>query len=77
MNEIGSKSGNGIWGLGCATHGFVHDSRFYSANYRIPMNSANSIDATLVEWINNLEGNNDHLDELPWPYNKPCSGVTS
>lgn len=51
LGEIVGAEGNGGWGVGCAMHGFLHASRTYSTNYRIPAGSANSIDLTLYNWL--------------------------
>jgi hypothetical protein len=75
MKSIAGRQGNGAWGVACSTHGFVHDARFYSQVYTIPMNSPNTIEVSLVNWINNTPDSHVHIDLMPWPSNKPCSGT--
>jgi hypothetical protein len=41
------------------------------------MNTPNTIEVTLVNWIKNTTGSNVYIDSMPWPSNKPCSGVAN
>lgn len=41
------------------------------------MKSKNTIDLTLYEWVKNNPLNHCHIDQVNWPDNKPCSGVTN
>lgn len=70
-----STGKNGYWAPSCAIHTFIAGVHFYSSDFRIPENSNNSIDSTMLAWVMEEKGNHHHIDQTPWPTNKPCSGV--
>lgn len=39
------------------------------------MNSNNSIDSSMLGWIMEDKNTHEHIDQVPWPLNKPCSGA--
>lgn len=76
LEDIGKNSKNGYWAPACAIHTFVGGVHFYSADFRIPAGSQFSIDHSLLSWVMEEKTSHYHSDQLPWPYNKPCSGTT-
>ena len=74
---IGKKSENGFWAPVCVDHVYSTGNRFNSPNYRVPMNSDNSVNDCLKRWINGESdpANHRHIDMTKWPDNKPCSGL--
>ena len=40
------------------------------------MGSENSIDTSLVNWIDNTNSTHVLIDSDLWPSNKPCSGLS-
>lgn len=73
---MGNSAKNGFWAPSCAIHTFITGVHFYSADFRVPLNSNYSIDESLLDWIMGKNVSHHHIDQLPWPYNKPCSGTT-
>lgn len=68
---------NGYWAPSCAVHTFITGVHFYSADFRVPQNSNNSIDSTMLGWITDDKSSHEHIDQVPWPLNKPCSGTSA
>lgn len=48
-------------------------SYLYSPEYTIPMNSGNTIDATIRAWVEKKASGHKYIDSGVWPQNKPCS----
>lgn len=75
MKSIASNSKNGGWGIACSNHVYSTGSGFYSANFRIPSESANSIEFGVSQWMSGSAGSHLYVDSVSWPNNTPCSGV--
>lgn len=66
---------NGYWAVACVKHTFIKSANFYSNSFKVPMNSANTIQASMFAWVSDDKSSHLHMDTVPWPENKPCSGV--
>ncbi|CAD8159567.1 unnamed protein product [Paramecium pentaurelia] len=65
----------GAFGVSCLEHCFTQKSIFYTPNWAIPNGSQWTIANSLGQWVQNLELNNMHVDNVYWPENNGCSNI--
>jgi hypothetical protein len=75
LTEIGSKKGNGVFGIGCKLHGLVQSEKYVSGKYTVPTSSGWTVNRAIGEWLRGGEenDNNVHLGLEPWPSNVGCA----
>ena len=76
------NAGGGAWADACIAHVQGYDGDFGdNPKYRVPGGTGVTVAESLAKWVaSNANGvvtdaANYHVDALPWPLNKPCSGL--
>jgi hypothetical protein len=74
--------GGGAWVDSCIAHVQGYDGDFGdNSDFRIPGGTGVTVAESLKQWVASnsngavLDANNYHVDQVPWPLNKPCSGL--
>lgn len=66
----------GVWGPACAQHGFTDQKSFNDPRYRVPSGSGPMAYEAIQQFLDNPDNAPWHLDEVSWPYNSGCSGLS-
>ena len=74
--EIGLKGANGFWSPSCSNHVYSPFAAYTSKAFRIPAESEYSLALCVENWMTSRDVLHQHMDNVNWPNNKPCSGVT-
>lgn len=51
MKSIGDDKKNGVWGIDCVGHDYIHVESFYSKNFEVPQGSGNQASKSFQNWI--------------------------
>ena len=76
------RSGGGAWVDSCIAHVQGYDGFFGdNSKFRVPGSTGVTVAESLQQWVTSnangtvLDASNYHVDQVPWPLNKPCSGI--
>jgi len=73
----GNRKDVGLWSPSCAQHGFTDDPTFANPNFRVPSGTGKMVHEAIQEFLDNPNNAPWYLDEVPWPYNTNCNGITT
>jgi len=67
----------GLWAPSCAQHGYTDTDTFTDPNFRVPSGSGVMVYEAIREFLRDPKNAPWYMDEVGWPYNAGCSGLTA
>ena len=77
MKIKGNRTNVGAWVPSCVQHGFTDMDSFTDPRFKIPSAGGPMIYEAIREFLSNPEQPKMYIDQVPWPYNTACSGLSS
>lgn len=73
----GNRKDVGAWAPSCVQHGFTDMGSFTDPRFQIPSVNGPMVYEAMREFLDNPSEAKMYIDQVPWPYNTACSGLTS
>lgn len=66
----------GLWAPSCVQHGYTDTTTFTDPRFQIPSANGPTVSEAISQFLENPDSPPWYMDQVPWPYNSGCSGIT-